>query len=153
MTAKEYLEEIHKFRREIHALQLSIEELTVQIEGLKAIDYSKVRVQTSPVNMLEELAGKLLDAKEEYARQILLCHREIRQRVKQIRVLRGDYAAVLLQRYVETDPDGLPLTWRRIASNLHRSVSSVMHIHSRALTEFNRVHGKSVQTYANKCVL
>lgn len=45
MTAKEYLSEIQKYKRIAGSMEMRMEELRTQAEGVKAITYDKDRIQ------------------------------------------------------------------------------------------------------------
>jgi hypothetical protein len=54
MTAKDYLSQVYKLSREIESNKRRIAELESEIGGLRAINYSGDKVQSSPVDALAE---------------------------------------------------------------------------------------------------
>ena len=99
MTTKEYLQQIRKLKNRVDQC---IEQLDVlKSYGAKAIDYSAVRVQTSPANQMEAV---VIQITEEEARLNDLLRQYIRQKreiVQQINSLSDErYVSILYKRYV-----------------------------------------------------
>ena len=132
MTAKEYLNEIHKYRSRMLSLKRREEELRTAAEGLRAIVYDKDKVQTSVTNRFDSIMADLVEVQLEYGKAVEECMRGIAIREKQIAALPAKQAEVLRLRYIEDD-HGRQLTWRQVALRMHYSEKSVRRIHGEAL--------------------
>lgn len=139
MTAKEYLGQIHKYKRAAESLAMKAEQLRTEVAGLKAITYDGVKVQTSPTDKMSELVPKLVEIEERYGEALYQYHKAILVRVQQIADIgRNDYEEILRLRYVETNKHGQRLTLEEIAVKTHRSFDRVAHLHGEALEAFRR---------------
>lgn len=134
MTAKEYLSEIQKYRRNAEDLAERAEELRVQAEGVKAITYDKDRVQTSVTNRTEEIIAKLADVQEEYAQAIADYHAAADRREHQISQLSNPVEArVLSLKYC------VGKSWDDIADAIGYTYRHTTRIHGEALQSFGEL--------------
>jgi len=131
MTTKEYLQQIRKLKNRVDQC---IEQLDVlKSYGAKAIDYSAVRVQTSPANQMEAV---VIQITEEEARLNELLRQYIRQKreiVQQINSLTDErHVVILYKRYVEFK------SFTIIAKEMHYDYNWVCNLHGHALIAFDR---------------
>lgn len=131
MTTKEYLQQIRKLKNRIDQCIEQLDELKAY--GAKAIDYSAVRVQTSPINQMEILAVTM---SEEEARLNSLIQKYIQQKreiIQQINSLTDErHVVILYKRYVEFK------SFTIIAKEMHYDYNWVCNLHGHALIAFNR---------------
>lgn len=151
MTAKEYLRDIHSYKRIVESLSDQVEAIRTEIEGVKAMQYDRDRVQTSPTNRLEELTVELLPEltrlEAEYIKELVRYRTELLKRFQQIANMDNpEYAEVLRLRYIDTDSKGKQFGWKEIAKQMAWSYSKVTHMHGYALQAFDK---KYLQTNAN----
>lgn len=139
MTAKEYLSEIQKLRRQIGHIENKLTELRAKAEGVKAITYDDDRVKTSTENRAEDALVKLIDLEERYEDTIREYHDAIQIREEQIRTMKKpEHVELLMLRYVEDDGSGRQLTFDQIADRMGYSRDHVNKMHGGALNEFER---------------
>lgn len=139
MTAKEYLQQIHKDRRRAQALRIRIIELQRQSEGTQSVNYQTERVQTSPENAFEKTMAQIIDMKARYMRSILRCERRIANRESQIASMRkAEHTEILYLRYCEVDHSGHQLPFKMIAKRMNRSLDRTLHLHGEALAAFDK---------------
>lgn len=139
MTAKEYLGQIHKYKRAAESLAMKAEQLRAEVAGLKAITYDGVKVQTSPTDKMSELVPKLIEIEERYGEALYQYHKAILIRSEQIENIgRSDYSEILRLRYVDFNERGFRHTLEEIAVKTHRSFDWVRHMHGNALKAFER---------------
>ena len=173
MTAKEYLLQIQKWRRQINSLasvhssnirrmREQLEMLYEQAQGLKAITYDKDRVQVSPGNKLEEIYVRIDETSEELSkaiiketsrsrRMILALEKKIETVAEQIAGLDHSlYAELLTLMYV----DGMVI--RMAAAKLQirhpdrkYDEDYIRHVHGWALKEFDRKYKISEKYHHN----
>lgn len=141
MTAKEYLSQVHRYRKEMNSLLEQVEELRTKLAGIKAVTYDGVKVQVSPTDKMLEIMPKLLDTEERYGKAIYKYHTAILTRAKQVADIgRDDYAEILRLRYIEASDRRMTL--EEIAVRTHRSFDRVRHLHGEALAAFERKYLK-----------
>lgn len=68
MNARRELEEASRLRRLIETLQEEIDARETYLTAVKAINYDKVNVQTTPSNVMEDQVIALMESKEKLAR-------------------------------------------------------------------------------------
>lgn len=143
MTAKEYLNKIHRDLKTAEALHGKISALRSEMEGLKAVTYDRDRVQTSPADRMSEMIPRLVDLEEKYAKAVADYYEGILVRVQQIAEIgRADYEEILRLRYIEVNKEGKRYTLEEIAVKTHRSFDRVAHLHGDALEAFRRKYLK-----------
>ena len=137
MTTKEYLLQANRARQELRNYEDRLEELRASAGGLKAITYDKDKVQVSPSDVLMESVVKLISMEEEYAEQLVRCHRTILRITDQINKLPNpDHSEILRLRYLTPDKYGRLPTMKRIARMTNRSFDRTIHLHGEALRAF-----------------
>ena len=135
MSAKECL-------RKIRAERLEIEQLSEQIEELKyfllpsGIQYDKIKVQTSPDDMMLRIAAEI----DTYERQIRQHLEKMISRqntaIKYIGMLeRSEYRQVLILYYM-TSPRP---TWTQVANTMSLSDQRIYQLHNDAMTELEKI--------------
>ena len=139
MTAKEYLRDIHSYKRIVESLSDQVEAISTEIEGVKAMRYDRDRVQTSPTNRLEELMAELLPEltrlEAEYIKELVRYRTELLKRISLIATLPNQlHVTVLTLRYV----DGK--RWEEIALETDYSFRHITRIHGDALQSFTALH-------------
>lgn len=136
MTAKEYLSQARLLATKITRAEEQILAMRTEIEGVKAIRYDKVRVQTSPnPDTLADYLAKIEEA-EGRARALKLEYIETYEKIRrQIDTITPPlYQQVLAYRYL----DGWSLS--RIARKLNYTDVWIRKVHGWALLEFARQH-------------
>lgn len=139
MRAKEYLNQIHKLRWQIDALESQIEYLRTKASGVKAITYDDEKVQTSPQNAFETSMVELAEVTNRYTERILE-YVDLTTRIeKQIAGMeKPEHARILTLRYIEVDKRGRKLSLERIARTMGYTFEWTRHLHGEALEEFER---------------
>lgn len=131
MTKKQYLRQGYKLKQEIKSLEQTLEELESNLDNVKAIQYSKDKLQGGSLqddtNIIEKIdkiieveniiKGKLLELKTFQANLIL----EI------LKLNNTDEKNLLQARYI------MNLTWEEISKELDYSLTQ---IHRKALENF-----------------
>ena len=141
MTAKAYLNRIRTLDLELKCKEHELERLRADSYSLSAIDYAKDRISGGGVNR-GDLAGSIarisdlmLEINQEW--NILIRKRaEARICINQLET--PIYRVILTERYL------LGRRWEDIAVGLNYSWKGVFKIHSKAIKEFERVHGSTL---------
>lgn len=134
MTKKQYLRQGYKLKQEIKSLEQTLEELESNLDNVKAIQYSKDKLQGGSLqddtNIIEKIdkiieveniiKGKLLELKTFQANLIL----EI------LKLNNTDEKNLLQARYI------MNLTWEEISKELDYSLTQIHRIHRKALENF-----------------
>lgn len=134
MTKKQYLKQGYKLKQEIKSLEQTLEELESNLDDVKAIQYSKDKLEGGPLqddtNIIEKIdkiieveniiKDKLLELKTFQANLIL----EI------LKLNNTDEKNLLQARYIFNE------TWEEIAKRFCFSLSYIYAIHNRALKNF-----------------
>lgn len=137
MTAKEYLLQVRRASIAKKHCEERLDELRAQAGGLRAITYDKDKVQVSPSDVLMESVVKLISMEEEYAEQLVRCHRTILRITDQINKLPNpDHSEILRLRYLTPDKYGRLPSMKRIARLTNRSIDRTVHLHGEALRAF-----------------
>ncbi|MGN8818565.1 hypothetical protein ACTNEN_09625 [Oribacterium sp. HCP28S3_H8] len=135
MTAKEYLSQVYKLSREIESNKRRIAELESEIGGLRAIDYSGDKVQSSPVDSLSEGIARLDEMQRRLITDTVKLQRDKGRILEEIRSLPDTrYIEILTLRYVDCE------RWETIASNMHESIRHIFRIHGDALVAFSKMY-------------
>lgn len=134
MNKKEYLKQGYKLKQEIKSLEHTLEELESNLDDVKAIQYSKDKLEGGPLqddtNIIEKIdkiievrniiKDKLLELKTFQANLIL----EI------LKLNNTDEKKLLQARYI------MNLTWEEISKELDYSLTQIHRIHRKALENF-----------------
>lgn len=134
MTKKQYLRQGYKLKQEIKSLEQTLEELESNLDDVKAIQYSKDKLEGGPLqddtNIIEKIdkiieveniiKDKLLELKTFQANLIL----EI------LKLNNTDEKNLLQARYI------MNLTWEEISKELDYSLTQIHRIHRKALENF-----------------
>lgn len=134
VTAKNYLKQLKTLRRRANYFKGQLEVQRANAENIRSMDYSQIRVQTSPdpdplataLDRILETEALLAETLGDYAK----LYRQIHQQLADLGP--GMYADVLYLRYVEGK------TIAQIADELNYSYDWTRHLHGRALQEFQR---------------
>ncbi len=149
MTARERLNQIRILAERIENDKLQIVGLETSISGLRAIDYSDVKVQSSPHDSLTDGIARLIELKDSVINDIVRLEElkeEIKEEIEALRASRSVpqhtadlYAEILTKRYVFCKD------WDTIAKEMRYSRSRVCHLHGWALREFENQHTIAMQ--------
>lgn len=134
MTKKQYLRQGYKLKQEIKGLEQTLKELETNLDDVKAIQYSKDKLEggllQDDTNMIEKLdkiievekliKDRLFELKTFQANLIL----EI------LKIENTDEKNLLQARYI------MNLTWEEISKELDYSISHIHRIHKKALENF-----------------
>lgn len=132
MTAKEYLNKIQGYKKNLDKLQENLEFLYEKASGVKAITYDKDRVQVSPENRFEEYMVKISAEAEKYARMLFFYSETLTEGTKRIMGMKNaTYSQVLMLRYIKG------LRWEEIACEMNYSFRHVTRLHGSALAAFS----------------
>lgn len=133
MTAKEYLSRIRKLKHDIKVLEDVITEIRNEAAGVKAIDYSKDKIQVSPTNKVEDLIikaiekeNKLSKTKEKYINELVKITTQLTS------LERAEYSELLYKRYIEFK------SLEEIAVEMNYSYDRIRHMHGWALMDFHK---------------
>ena len=140
MTAKEYLQQLHKADVVIKQRIQEKEDIRARLSSIGSFDYAKDRVQTSTsgdapyVKQLEKIIDLENDINRLFAEYIDMKHRVIGQLHD---LNNADQIKILYKRYV------LGEKFERIAVDLNFSIRNVYKIHGYGLQEFQKIHLKN----------
>lgn len=138
MKAKEYLSQVYYLSEELRQNQTRLEELETEIGGLKAIDYSGVKVQTSPKDKLVECIDKLSEIYGDIMDETVKLQLMKRRVQNEINSLEDpSYIGVLSRRYIEEKK------WELIAVEMGYGIRWVHRLHGMALQAFEDKYLKS----------
>lgn len=131
MTAKSYLQQIHRMKVQLKHRRMELEEMRGSDMGYKAIDYSADRVQSSPSDHMADTISRIIDREAEYQRLADEYWNLAQTIVKQIEGLDdARYVDVLYARYVSWEP------LRKIANDMRYDYDYLCRLHGRALKAF-----------------
>lgn len=135
MTAKEYLMQIRASDMKIDQKIKEYESIKKRHSTLNGMDYSAVRVQTSPDGQgFTRAIDRLIDLEREINEDIDAFYNDKHRKIKEIQEMgRTEYIDVLYRRYVEYKP------LEQIAVEMGYSYYWCCHIHGEALKEFSKV--------------
>lgn len=139
MTAKEYLQQLHKADVIINQRIQEKADLRARLSSIGSFDYSKERVQTS----LPEGAGyerqiaRIIDLEEEID-SLIDDYVDLKHKIiGQLHDLNNtDQIRVLYKRYVMNEK------FEQIAVDLNFSIRNVYKVHGHGLQEFQKIHMK-----------
>lgn len=139
MTAKEYLQQLHKADVIIKQRIQEKVDLRARLSNIGSFDYSKECVQTSlpgDAPYAEKIA-RLIDLENEIDRRIDRYDELKHKIIGQLHELNNtDQIKVLYKRYVSGE------NFEQIAVDLNFSIRNVYKIHGYALQEFQKIHLK-----------
>ena len=130
---KDDLKEIIYLNDRINSKFRQLRELRLTREGVKGIDYSRDKVQTSVTSTIENTIIKIVDYEEEISKDISKLI-DMKNKVrKQINKVNGICGTVLEMRYLEC------MRWEEIAYRLHYDIRHIYRLHGQALLKFKDV--------------
>lgn len=133
MTAKEYLQEIAKYKRMIETKIKQRKKLRESLSFIEGVSYEKDRVQSSPHDKLSENVVRVVDMDREIENAIEQYNEELMRRVDQINSLaKAEFIEILTERYVDE------LSFEQIAVNINYSYHYTCQLHGEALREFQK---------------
>lgn len=131
MTSKEYLLQIKQIRTRIKLIKQTIEQLETEAGSLKAIDYAKDKIQSSPSNKVEDLLIKAVEARNKLIAETETYMSLLVEITRQIETLESSEHSILLyKRYVEDK------SLEQIAVDMQYSYDRIRHMHGWALQDF-----------------
>lgn len=137
MTAKEYLNQVRKLKRQTDSKMRQCEDIREKITFLQGIDYEKDKIQSSVSDQLAETMAVLLDLEQEtvwYINKYNIMYNEAVNRINGLS--RKEYIDILMQRYLGDDDDKRKFEY--IAYKTNYSYNRIRHMHGEALQEFER---------------
>lgn len=137
MTKKQYLRQGYKLKQEIKSLEQTLEELESNLDDVKAIQYSKDKLEGGPLqddtNIIEKI-DKIIEVENIIKDKLLELKTFQANLILEIMKLKNVNERLLLQgRYV------MNLTWEEIAKELNYSVRQVQRIHKKSLENFEKI--------------
>lgn len=154
MTAKEYLNQIHKLERS--ALRIA-----EQIEYLESkfgyhplqLDDSGGSHGTPDDDIMADILGEVTELEVELKRKMLDYAKRKREAIELIeQIPKETYKDLLIKRYIEVNrahPDRLK-SFEMISVEMGYSFNSMKKMHSRALKEFDGIYKMSTQSHQKK---
>lgn len=135
LSAKQYLEQLQELDVSINQDIERLDTMKHGASGVGAIDYSKDRVQTSPVNALERTVCSYVDYEKKLNQKIDQFVDAKEQIIAEIRGLHNaDYIQVLFKVYVQYK------TLKATAQEMKRSYNFVSGTHKKALEAFESTY-------------
>ena len=134
MTKKQYLRQGYKLKQEIKSLEQTLEELESNLDNVKAIQYSKDKLQGGPLqddtNIIEKI-DKIIEIENIVKEKLLELKTFQANLILEILKLNNTDEKNLLQaRYI------MNLTWEEISKELDYSLTQIHRIHRKALENF-----------------
>lgn len=134
MTKKQYLKQGYKLKQEIKSLEQTLEELESNLDNVKAIQYSKDKLQGGPLqddtNIIEKI-DKIIEVENIVKEKLLELKTFQANLILEILKLNNTDEKNLLQaRYI------MNLTWEEISKELDYSLTQIHRIHRKALENF-----------------
>ena len=134
MTKKQYLRQGYKLKQEIKSLEQTLEELESNLDNVKAIQYSKDKLQGGPLqddtNIIEKI-DKIIEVENIVKEKLLELKTFQANLILEILKLNNTDEKNLLQaRYT------MNLTWEEISKELDYSLTQIHRIHRKALENF-----------------
>lgn len=129
---KEALKEIIYLNDRINSKIRQLKELRLTREGVKGIDYSRDKVQTSVTSSIENTVIKIVDYEEAINKDIDKLIDMKNEARKLINKVKGPCGTVLEMRYLEC------MRWEEIAYRLHYGIRHVFKLHGQALEELKK---------------
>ena len=134
MNKKEYLKQGYKLKQEIKSLEQTLKELESNLDNVKAIQYSKDKLQGGPLqddtNIIEKI-DKIIEVENIVKEKLLELKTFQANLILEILKLNNTDEKNLLQaRYI------MNLTWEEISKELDYSLTQIHRIHRKALENF-----------------
>ena len=134
MTKKQYLKQGYKLKQEIKSLEQTLEELESNLDDVKAIQYSKDKLEGGPLqddtNIIEKI-DKIIEVENIVKEKLLELKTFQANLILEILKLNNTDEKNLLQaRYI------MNLTWEEISKELDYSLTQIHRIHRKALENF-----------------
>ena len=134
MTKKQYLRQGYKLKQEIKSLEQTLEELESNLDDVKAIQYSKDKLEGGPLqddtNIIEKI-DKIIEVENIVKEKLLELKTFQANLILEILKLNNTDEKNLLQaRYI------MNLTWEEISKELDYSLTQIHRIHRKALENF-----------------
>ena len=140
MSAKEYLMQIRRLSDLIASNKRRIEELELNIGGIRAIDYYGDKVQASPNDVMADSIARLVDLQQDVIAQTVDLQNKKDAMMSKIRRLDDlRYVNLLTYRYIDC------LRWEQIAVNMNETMRHIFRIHGKALAEFERANSDALK--------
>ena len=137
MTAKEYLLDLRKLRKQRDNKMRQYKDLRDSLEYVQAIDYAKDKVQTSAKDQLSETMANLLDLEKDTLECINKYDSMYDEAIDRINGLsKKEYIDILTMRYLDDDPK--ERKFEHIACVINYSYVRTCHMHGEALQEFEK---------------
>lgn len=137
LSARKYLEQLQEIDISINQELERLEEMKSGAGGVGAIDYSKDRVQTSPVNALERRVCSYINFEERLNSHIYQFVDAKEQIIREIRELHHrNYVQVLFKVYVQYK------SFKQVADEMNVSYKYVCKLHHDALRRFSELHSE-----------
>lgn len=135
MTAKEYLEQVHKNDIEVQHLKHRLEVMKDTAESVRAVSYGGTKIQTTPESDRIGTFCAKIDELERIINDKILSAAEFKMRVlDEIYQLADDrYSGILCQRYIYMKP------WKEIAADKGYNYKYLFHLNGQALNEFAKL--------------
>ena len=134
MTGKEYMHQSKICRRKIRLLEEQIERDTTLAQGVGAIRYDKVNVQTSPVqDRLTDIIDRIIKSTEELQKEISKLQDFERETGKYLLLLDEKYERVLSLHYLNN------MSWCMVAEKLGYDDVYIYEIKNKALDALTKV--------------
>ena len=133
MTTKEYLSQVFLLSTRLKTKRQQAAELRNSIAGISGIDYTGIKVQTTPTPKMQEAIDRLISLEERIAQEILEMEQKKEKIVSQINRLKIPvHIQILKLRYIDF------LSWDEIADQTKYSPRQVYRLHGKALREFQK---------------
>lgn len=137
LSARKYLEQLQEIDISINQELERLEEMKSGAGGVGAIDYSKDRVQTSPVNALERRVCNYIQFEKRINGEIEQFSDAKEQIIREIRELHHrNYVQVLFKVYVQYK------SFKQVADEMNVSYKYVCKLHHDALRRFSELHSE-----------
>lgn len=142
MTPKKYLSQLEEYSDKMEIVKDAVIKLRTDIAGVKAVDYSKDRVQSSPSNVQENMIAELIEKEAELDQLFVHYKYMIAKITNEILGLpMSFYSKLLYKRYVEFKRLEL------IAVEMNYSYDFIRHEHGKALQAFERKYKVSTEKH------
>ena len=137
MTAKEYLQQLLKYKIQADNKRKQYNNAVKNLKFLQGIDYQRDKVQTSPEDSISVAIANLVDAEREALEAIEKSNELLREGTTRINGLsKKEYVDVLTKRYLQDDPK--ERTFEAISCAMGYTYYHTCHLHGEALQEFEQ---------------
>lgn len=102
MTAREYLRGIGGLQTRLEIAKEAARSSHIEGQGVRGIDYSKMRVQTSHSNHLEDAAWRMVERYKSDMQRVDAISKELNERIRHIEQMPNKrYSAILFRSFVK----------------------------------------------------